>query len=291
MPKPNRQPSHSKAHSRSGGPSGSSGAPRPRRNRKRKNWTRIFTNFVIVVGLFALVIWLCVDKRFNIREIRYEGCQTVPPGRVKALGKARYGQNLFIYAISNHSAIVRRIEKGEPAVEEAHIRIKLPHTLLVRVQEREPYAQLRINQGPLLLLDAKNVPYREMAARAPALPAIIVPAGTPSPVLGKKMREGLGDAIGVGLKVTDLLEHGTAFQPLKLREVRVGGDLYTIVQMSDRPLVKLGLPNDLPLKISTAATAINDDPVRAEAAEYVDVTLPSKPAIKMKDTNAKPGIM
>lgn len=288
MPKATRTPSHKKAPSPR--TNGSAGA-RPRRNRKRTNWGLVVRNVVVLAGLLALAIWLCVDKRFNIREIRYEGCSTVPVSRVKALGKARYGQNLFIYALMKHSGISRRIEEGEPAIEEAHVRLKLPHTLIVRVQERVPYAQMRINRGPLLLVDPKDVPYRVMAARAPELPAIILPAATPVPKLGMKMHQSLSDAIGVGLTLTDLLEHGSDFQPLKLREVRVGADLYSIVAMSDRPLVKLGLPNDLPTKIKTAAIAINGDPVRAAGAEYVDVTLPSKPAIKMKDTIVKPGIM
>ncbi|HEY3331713.1 MAG TPA: FtsQ-type POTRA domain-containing protein [Capsulimonadaceae bacterium] len=266
-------------------------SPRLRKNRKRKNWAPIVRNWVIFLALLGLALWLCLDKRFNIRDVRYEGYQTVPKAEIAALAKVKHGQNLFVYTLLNYNKLSRRIEKGQPTIEEAHVRIRLPHTLVIRVLERQPYAQLRINQGPLLLLDANGIPYRAIDLRANALPVIVVPAGTPVPPFGMKMSDKLDNSIGVGLNVTNLLERGTQFVPLKLREVRVAADLYTTVSMADRPLVKLGLPNDLVKKLSTAASAINSDPNRALAAEYVDVTLPEKPAIKMKDNLPNPGII
>ncbi len=269
----------------------SAAPPRLRKNKKRKNWNAIYRNWFIAILLIALGVWLCIDRRFNIRDVRYDGYTTVPKSDIVALAHVKTGANLFLYTIANHRKIALRIEKAEPAIEAVHVRPGLPHTLLVHIQERVPYLQLRVNHGPLLLVDPNGVPYREIPARDPRLPAIIVPGDTPVPQLGKKLPQGDTTPIGVGLKVVSLLMSGSQFVPLKLREVKVGVDLYSTVQMSDRPLIKLGLPNDLPKKLTNAAIALNGDPVRAQGAEYLDVTLPEKPAIKMKDTTPKPGII
>jgi cell division septal protein FtsQ len=271
---------------------GRNGAPpRLRKNKKRRNWGPVNRILFLAVVLLAVGIWLCVDKRFHIRDVRYDGYTTVPKSEIVALAHIKPGANLFTYTILQHKKIALRIEKAEPAIEAVHVRPSPPHTLVVHIQERVPYVQVRINLGPLMLLDPSGVPYRVITVRNPRLPAIIVPGDTPVPALGKKVSDKPDNAIGVGLTVVSLLMNGNQFQPLKLREVRVGADLYSMVQMSDRPLIKLGLPNDLSKKLANAATALNGDPVRAQNAEYLDVTLPDKPAIKMKDTTAKPGIM
>ncbi|MDR3710040.1 MAG: FtsQ-type POTRA domain-containing protein [Capsulimonadaceae bacterium] len=259
-----------------------------KRNRKRKNrWPAIRRTLLFGLVL-ALLIWLCNDRRFEIRQVRVDGLRTVGLKEIITLAKVKMGGNLFVTALVDHRDITRRIEKAEPAVESAAIRIHPPKTLVVRIQERTPYAQIRINGGPLLLVDASGIPYRQITARAPSLPALVVPSTTVVPELGKKIDQRLTNPLGTAFSVLNLLTHGDYFVPLKLREIRVQGDLYTSVYMTDRPVIRLGLPGDYPLKIKTAAVAIEGDPVRAQNAEYVDVTLPSKPAIKMKVVAPKP---
>jgi cell division septal protein FtsQ len=240
------------------------------------------------LAVAALGIWLCVDRRFHIRDVHVDGAHTIDPGEILALARVDKGRNVFIYTLLEHGDIDKRIETGEPAVEAACVRIKLPGTLVLRITERTPYAQVRINRGPLLIVDANDVPYRIMTQRDPGIPAIITPATTSVPELGKKLDMRLNNPLGAAFSVLDQVTHSSYFDPLKLREIRVHADLYTSLIMSDRPVIRLGLPVDLPQKLQTAAAAIDSDPVRAQAADYVDVTLPSKPAIKMKDTVSKP---
>lgn len=261
---------------------------RARRNRKRVDHGPALLRALLLIVFVCLIVWLSVDKRFNIKRVRVDGLHTVKRSEILQLARVDAGRNLFIYSLLEHRAIDRRIEKGEPAVSAAHVRLKLPNTLIVRVQERLPFAQIRINSGPLLLIDETGVPYRIIPARDPDLPAIIAPASTPVPALGKKLDLRLEKPLGAAFWALSLLEHGDYFVPLKLREVQVRSDLYTSVVMRDRPMVHLGLPVDFPEKLATAAAAIDSDPVRAQAASYVDVTLPTKPAIKMKDTASKP---
>lgn len=260
----------------------------PQRNRKRKNRWPAVRRTILFLAIVALLFWLGCDRRFNIKSVAVEGLKTVDRQEIVSLARVNVGRNLFISALLDHKEITRRIEKGEPAVESASVLLKLPATMILRIQERVPYTQLRINHGPLLLADSMGIPYREIALRDPTVPAIVVPADTAVPVLGKKMDMGTNNAIGAAFSVLNLLTRHDYFIPLKLREIRVQGDLYASIYMSDRPVIRLGLPDDYPLKIQTAAAALAADPARALNADYVDVTLPSKPAIKMKDVLPKP---
>jgi len=259
-----------------------------RRNRKRLDRRRTNLGCLITILLVGLLFWLCLDRRFNISDVRVDGLHTIGRDEILTLARAEKGHNLFIYSLIACRNIDTRIEAGEPAVESAHVRIKLPHTLILRIQERTPYVQVRINGGPLLIVDANGVPYRQLAVRDPGIPVIVAPAGTGAPDLGKKLDMQVTNPLGAAFSALDKLTHGSYFVPLKLREIQVRRNLYISVIMSDRPAVRLGLPVNLPQKLATAAAAIDSDPVRAQAAEYVDVTLPSKPAIKMKEPASKP---
>jgi cell division septal protein FtsQ len=263
-----------------------SGSLRKRPNRKKRNWGEIIGRFLLFSAIVAGLVWLCNDRRFDIRSIRVEGISTVTQQEIEDLAHARMGRNVFVYTIANHRAIEKRIIKGEPAIESVQVYPSPPNSILVQAHERTPFVQVRINRGPLLMVDPNGVAYRLIQQRDLSLPVVVVPADTPVPALGHKFSLNVNTPFGVGYSIIHIVRQGGYFEPLKLRDVRVESNLISSIAMDGRPLIRLGLPTDLPKKIATAAAAINSDPVKAGNAEYVDVTLPEKPAIKLKSESS-----
>jgi len=232
-----------------------------------------------------------MDKRFKLRAIRIEGNSTVSAMEIKQLSGIKYGNNLFLYTLINHHSIGRRIVSGDPTVEAVKVLPDPPETMLLNIKERQPFIQIKINGGSLFLIDGGGVAYRSLTVRDNTLPVVVVPSSTPVTPLGKRVALGLDSPTGVGIYIVKTLQDKNSFQPLKLRDIRVDSSLLSTIVMSDRPMIKLGMPIDIEKKIETAAEAINNDPEHAGRAEYVDVSLPEKPAMKLDNHTPASGMI
>lgn len=260
--------------------------PVRRPNRKRKNVKRIVLRGVLLIGLVALAVFLLTNHRFIIRSERITGNQTVPRAEIEALAPIPAHKNVFLYVAEHHKQIAARLETGEPAILQAHVRPGWPNVMAVRIVERKGYVQLRENHGALYLVDRQGVPFRVLEARAPDLVAVVVPNGSVDPVLGKPLPTTSDTPLGAAFEALDVIHSTGAFAPGQIRDVRVDQNLDLCLNTDSDLLIKLGQPNDLPRKLSSASAILADDNQQASAALYVDVTEPDHPAFMPRPSTA-----
>jgi cell division protein FtsQ len=114
-----------------------------------------FTTTVIV--LLKLATWLYAEDMFIFRELQFEGTRYAKIEELKALVALDSTKNLLDLDLKNIASQVRE----HPMVDNVWISRKLPATLQIRIQEREPLAIL--NRESLLAIDDKGRVLPELA--------------------------------------------------------------------------------------------------------------------------------
>ena len=96
-----------------------------------------FRNFLIVVCILGIIIYIMSTPFFDIKTIRVKGNHYYSEKQVITLSDAKTGVNIFWDA--GDSKIRNRLEK-DPYFEDVSIRRRLPSTLLIKVEERKQIA-------------------------------------------------------------------------------------------------------------------------------------------------------
>jgi cell division protein FtsQ len=150
-----------------------------------------------------------------------------------------------------------------PVVKQLHVSTAFPHRMRIDVVEQVPVAlisaagqQVAVSADGTLLHDA-SIP-----GSLPAIPLAVSPGGT--------------HVTGVTLQVVRLLAAAPYQLLAKVSQATEGGTQGLQAQMRNGPKVYFGTDRDLGAKWSAAA-AVLADPGSA-GADYIDVTVPSRPA-------------
>jgi len=253
--------------------------PHRRRNRKRINWRPFIARFVVFAVLVALVVFLLTNHRFVIKRVEFVGDRTIPLAHLYALVPVPRRENVFLYVLAHHKQIAAAIERNEPPVAEAHVRPGLPNRLVVRLVERSPFVQLRVNHGGLWLVDKTGVPYRTLKTRKAGLVAVVVPYGGIDPIMGQPLPMNEGSLLGTAFRTLAIVRKVSTLGPDEIKDIRVDQSLNLCLNTSNNLLIKLGQPDDLDVKIGKAAAILTDDSQQADAALYIDVSEPGHPAL------------
>jgi cell division protein FtsQ len=104
-----------------------------------------------------LATWLYAEDMFIFRELQFEGTRYAKIEELKALVALDSTKNLLDLDLKNIASQVRE----HPMVDNVWISRKLPATLQIRIQEREPLAIL--NRESLLAIDDKGRVLPELA--------------------------------------------------------------------------------------------------------------------------------
>jgi len=241
-------------------------------NRKKKDVGRIVRFWVTSVALVAGLLYLFANPGFRIKSVQVEGTQTVDPATVVATARVPMGSNIFLTLLSHR--ILRRVA-AEPEIASVTAGPILPHTVLIRVVERQPYAIFAAN-GQHWLMDKDGIPYRLISETAvsPGLPVLaytgVLPAG--EPVLGHTMSE-------AWLKQAyQLITLVKGSNNLAIQKITVDQSANLCLNRQDNLQIKLGQPDSLPFKVAVAqATLSADDGSIARRAAYIDLSSPDQP--------------
>ena len=149
-----------------------SAPPKKRVNRRRRDWNRIIRRVCGVALLAELGVLLFANPHLNVTQVRINGLQTLPAPQVFAEARVPARTNIFWMALREPFAA--RLSR-DPVIDHVTRTIALPHTLVLNVTERQPFATLAVAGAEggqdYWLLDRKGVPFRRLRrarARRPA---------------------------------------------------------------------------------------------------------------------------
>lgn len=247
-------------------------------NRRRSMNTKMSNSngIPIFVACFMLVsaglIYLLFAPQFRIKSVRVEGEQTVSPASIIAAAQVPMGSNVFRTLLSRQ--IPRRVI-ADPRIASVSVRPIVPHTLLIRVVERQPFAVFAAN-GNHWLIDKDRIPYQLISKTAvnPGLTVIaytsVLPAG--EPVLGQPMPE---TWLEQAYQLMALVKR-TNYLPTQ--KITVDQSANLCLNRQDNLQIKMGQADSLPFKVAVAqATLSADDGSIARRAAYIDLSSPDQP--------------
>ena len=137
--------------------------PKKRRSPKRQRLSARFLMIarwtlggLLVTGTLLLAHWthsrVLASEAFALTEVRIEGANHLQPGPLAALIKEAFPSQLPSIDLER----VRSLVEAEDWVREATVRRKMPASLVIQVDERQPEAVAAIDSG-LLIVDREGI--------------------------------------------------------------------------------------------------------------------------------------
>jgi cell division protein FtsQ len=216
-----------------------------------------------VVGL-GLGVWAVVNSPvFDIDRIRVEGTRVLTADEVRELAAVEPGTNLLRLSVDDVTAALER----SPWVRDAAADRSLPTTLVLRVEERRAVGWVRDPSGPVVVAGDGTVVDRAGASPTdlPGLGSVEEPLA-PGEQLGGVATLRVAASMGDGL-LTTVASVAEVDGELVLG-LRAGGE------------VRYGEADHLEEKNRALAEMLAWASERGVGVEYVDVRIPSAPALR-----------
>jgi len=242
--------------------------PRPKTNRRRRNWNKTLQLFAVFLALGDLAA-LAFAPGLHVTKVRVHGTETLTPDQVFSEAQVPNDTNIFWML---RQPVTKRLA-ADPVIDHAERSIRLPDTLVLTVTERQPYAVLA-SGGQSWLLDRKGVLYRQLDAPTVGLP--VIEAAASALPLDIKLGRPLGT---VWLPDAYRLLALTSADPKWLgAKIVVDQNLNLCLNSREHPQVRLGQADSLPWKMALASAALSayGGALSARAA-YIDVSCPQQP--------------
>lgn len=245
---------------------------RPVRRKRRMIHVRRFVLSVLLL-LFGveLVLAVLTSPWFYVKTVRVEGRRTIPLAEIAGSLHVPPKSNLFLFQTER---IVRKLELN-PAVQNVVVRRRLPGTIMVQVFERR--AQLILSsRGRLYAVDSDGLVFCAIKEPLPGVP--VVQCSVPGRIaVGKKVE---APKFLAARRCLQLAEEKKNFRVAKIT-VDQNNDL--CLNVRDGPQIRLGQAERLSEKLDIAGRAAEQIPGVGRRAEYIDVTCPEAPALKLRE--------
>ena len=164
-------------------------------------------------GAYALVRSLHQSPEYEVRHVEVEGVSLLTPDEVIKSAGLEEGKPILSYDISK----ARRDLVSDPMIRDATITRRLPNTIVVRVVERAPLAQLDLN-GTRFLVDRAGFLLTQAGAQE-TLPLIEgVYVKTEEPKSGMQIHD---EKLDAGLLVVRLCGESPVLTEIGIRSVNV----------------------------------------------------------------------
>ena len=244
-----------------------------RRRRKRHviNKKRlVLTMLLVTLGVeVAFVVFTC--PVFYVRKIRPVGNRTISSAEIVQALDIPPESNVFLI----RKAMVVRQALKNPVVKEARVYRRPPGTLVLRIVERKPHAVLDTG-GTLYEVDSSGVPFRAVKEASADVPVIFCDLSS-EVVFGKPLDD---SAFKIGRECLLLAQQEEISGVAK---ITVDQNHHLCLNVRDDFEIRLGRPEQLSEKLGIAAQAMKQIPRLRQHGEYIDVTCPKAPVMKLGD--------
>ena len=200
-------------------------------------------------GTFAILAVLIFTLLFQVKQVRVEGETRYGEEEVLAASGIEMDENLLL--AGRDSAAL--IQKGLPYVREAVIRKELPSTLVIEISETAPFYCME-QERKWYILDAE-LKLLESADKRPKKLVVLKGLLFDEAELGEKA------AFFEAAKVKALEELGQIFLANEITGITVidiENSLDVRLKYEDRLVIKLGIPNELEIKVRYAMAVIRE---------------------------------
>ena len=235
--------------------------PRPgrRAHRRRLAWRRLAGLCAGAALLAAVSAWLLTSPRLGVSRVEVVGANTVPNSLIVWQAAIPDGANIIRLRCGR---VARRVA-ALPAIRSASVSRRPPHTVVIRVVEREPLLRVPGPAGPLYL-DRDGISFQRCGDESPAVEVVGIPGSQLVPgvrVAGRWLPAVLGTCLAAQRR------------GLALRRVVVGPQGEIDLLLSGGATLRLGEPTHLTEKLEKAQLALQALKDRGPI-EYVDVSCP-----------------
>lgn len=258
---------------------------RKNKNRKRPDFLTGVRSLLTLALLGEIVYIAYCSPRMNLRQVAVAGTVRTSPAQVMQLAGVKPGRNIFR---ANLSVARKRIMR-EPLVRDVRLIRVLPDTVRIEVEERKPSFMV-VQDGRFYEADEQGFVFRENGALNPAVPELDVASMTRVAV-GGRLPQWLFSAARDCSRLARR-------DRLNLRRVRLDpqGDLWvdvavpaTEVEGGQRDLpIRLGRSDQLAAKFSDVRATLTGKPEIAQAAAYINVICPGRPAFGERPEGERP---
>lgn len=212
---------------------------------------------------------------FNLREIKVKGCVALAEPLVRDLSGITPGTNLF--HLDKPEALQRVVL--HPVIKTARIFRKIPHTVIIVVEERVPLALL-VGTDEYLVIDAEGVYLQKvedfMNIDLPVLSGVPLPSGV-SP--GEKISTaGLDAALRLlEMMAPDFLKN--------VAEIEAATPYNLTLKMLQGVKIHFGSTEEIARKLHLIQELLveNEESINQQTVEYIDLRYKSLPVIKRKN--------
>ena len=220
---------------------------------------------VVAVGLLYLAAR--ETSLFAVRTLDVTGAPPAVRRDVEEAAAPLVGESL----VGLDGAELRGELEALPSVRSAHVDRAFPNTLRIAVVPERPAAVLRRGADAWLVSKRGRVIAAIAVEARPGLPRIRAAGEAPPPVPGEVLEGGESEA---ALAAVAAMGRGFA---RRVRLVRTRNGSITLL-LRDGPELRLGSPDELPLKIAVGAALLRSLPAEErEALAYLDVSVPERP--------------
>lgn len=240
-----------------------------RRKHKNVRWVLIpaFLVVCMVAGYFFSMSGL-----FAIRGVELSGNTYLEEEEILGLAGIEIGKNIFTV----NDELLEELLPIIPRIKSAQVHRRLPGTVVIKVQEREPVGMMIIGRAALEIDASGRVLDRYTTIKGQALPLITGIDTTDKGLVAGSYITGKGMETATGI-LTAMKDYG-----FDIGEVNVSDPDYIKIYSPDGIEIRLGDAEDLEEKYRLYNSIILENQGTGKAIRYIDVSILEKPALSFK---------
>jgi cell division protein FtsQ len=218
----------------------------------------------VIVAVLALAggawLWLRNSSLVAVQRVTVVGVSGRDAGQIRAalVAAARNMTTLNVKMGALRTAV-----QPFPVVKQLHVVTDFPHRMRIEVTEQVPVATISASgQQVAVSADGTLLHGSTIPGSLPTIPLSVSPGGT--------------HVTGTTLRIVRLLAAAPYQLLSKVSEATENGSQGLVAQLRNGPKVVFGTNDDLGAKWAAAAAVLADS--GSAGADYIDVTVPSRPA-------------
>lgn len=241
--------------------------------RRRRNFGRFFRGLIFLVVSAAVIGFFVYVPFFTLSEIKLIGAKYLTQEDIMKIGNIYMGEQLFRLETD---VVQSRLSK-DLRIEEVSVRRRLPHTLEIKITEREPLAIIKCDYGYLDLDHNGTILDSYKAIKTMQIP-MITGAEVRDMYIGDEIEN---EHVKKILEFLQLLNEETLNQ---LSEIAIVRENYVVMYTATaHPVqIRIGKLERLDEKAKLTEDFLRDLTTNPRNVEYIDFNY-TAPVIKLAD--------